>query len=54
MFKSALIFGGAYALGSLGGEQVANVAGFKSEGARVGTKIAVGVIAFGVLSSILR
>lgn len=54
MIKTALVFGGAYALGSIGGDKVADVAGFKTDGARTGTKIATGVVAFYLLSVLLR
>lgn len=54
MLKTALIFGGTYALGSLAGGKVADAAGFKTDAAVVGTKIATGVAVFFVLSSLLR
>jgi hypothetical protein len=54
MIKTALVFGGAYAAGSLGGEKIAAAAGFTSDGAKTGTKIATGVVAFFVLSMFLR
>ncbi len=54
MIKTALIFGGAYALGSLGGDKIADAAGFKTTAARTGTKIGAGVVAFYLLSSLLR
>lgn len=54
MLKTALIFGGTYALGSLAGAKVADVAGFKTDAAVTGTKIATGVAAFFILSALLR
>jgi len=54
MIKTALVFGGAYAAGSIGGEKIATMARFTSEGAKTGTQIAVGVVAFYLLSHLLR
>jgi hypothetical protein len=54
MIKTALVFGGAYALGSLGGGKVADAVGATSDGARTGIKIGAGVVAFYVLSMVLR
>lgn len=54
MIKTALLFGGTYALGSLVGGKVSEAAGFKTDAARVGTKIGTGVVAFFVLSAILK
>ena len=54
MIKTALVFGGAYAGGSLGGEKIATAANFKSDGAKNGTKIATGIVAFFLLSAVLR
>ncbi len=55
MIKTAFIFGGTYALGSIAGGKIADVAGFgPASPARTGTKIGAGVIAFVVLSSLLK
>jgi hypothetical protein len=54
VIKTALVFGGSYALGSLAGDKVAELAGFKTDAARTGAKIALGVVTFYVLSSVIR
>lgn len=54
MIKTALVFGGAYAAGDIIGGKAADKAGLTSGGARTGTKIATGVIAFFLLSMVLR
>jgi len=54
MIKTAVVVGGAYAAGSIAGEKIADAAGFTSSGAKTGTKIATGIIAFFVLSAFLR
>jgi hypothetical protein len=54
MLKTALLFGGAWAAGDIGGGKIADAAGFTSAGARTGTKIGAGVVAFFVLSAFLR
>ena len=54
MIKTAFIWGGSYALGSIGGGKIADVAGFKTDGARKGVQIGTGVVAFFILASVLR
>lgn len=54
MIRTALVFGGAYALGSFGGEKIATALKIDTAGVRTGVKIGTGVIAFGLLSMVLR
>lgn len=54
MIKTAVLIGGSYAVGSIAGGKLADVAGFKTEGARAGTKIATGIVVFFFASALLR
>lgn len=54
MIKTALVFGGSYAAGDFVGGKIADAIKAQSDGVRTGTKIATGIVAFFVLSSILR
>lgn len=54
MIKTALVFGGAYALGSVGGGKVADMLKVETDGVRTGVKIGTGVLAYFVLASALR
>lgn len=53
MIKLAIVIGSSYALGDLVGGKLADVAKFSTGGARTGTKLATGVAAYFILSSIL-
>lgn len=54
MIKTAFVFGGAYALGSMGGDKIADLAKITTPGARTGVQIGTGVVAFYLLSMLLR
>jgi len=54
MLKTALLFGGTYAIGSMGGAKIADAAKVTNDGARTGIKIGTGVAAYFVLAMFLR
>jgi hypothetical protein len=54
MIKTAIVYGGSYALGSIAGGKIADAAKFETDAARTGCKIGAGIVAFFILASVLR
>lgn len=54
MIKIGLIFGGAYLAGGFAGDKLATVLTVKDPTTRSAIKLGTGVVAFLVLSSVLR
>jgi hypothetical protein len=54
MIKTAIAIGGAYFIGGAAGGKIADAVGVKSEYGQGGIKIATGLVALVLISSIIR